>query len=290
MTYSVKVILLGSVVGTLATCTARQPSSTTVEPEPRIAEPTSPAIKPSVTRWAFQADSQQYTYQLSSISTVRMNNTPREDTLGVLMTFRLALQTNSPVQRISGEITDISLRGVQNANSLHSRLPVSFTGTYDGISINVRRADVPASSFTCSDTLASYLNILYSQINTIPSVLERGMSWQDSLTGSSCQGSIPITVRIIRHYRAVGETSTGTEPGLLVNRTDSSRTMGEGADGQHRITINTLGVAEVSLLLDPRTARVLRTDRHQTTQVLTKISGQDLQFTQTSKEAVQRRR
>jgi hypothetical protein len=108
------------------------------------------------------------------------------------------------------------------------------------------------------------------------------MTWSDSTTANLCSGSIPITSITSRNFRVIGEVNRG----LLIERQERTKSTGEGAQGQHRITLQSSGTGTAQLIIDPQTGTLLESTGVHTASVVVTASGRDRQFTQTTREQV----
>jgi hypothetical protein len=278
------------VVSTTA-CIPRSSPSTSPEQSPagQPVQPTQP-IESAISRWSFQNDNQPHRYRLVNVTTVKLQaDAPQpEDSVRTTMTFTLALDSSPAIYNISGEITQTSIQSRGRIRQVipYQILPIAFRGDYRDNQVQIHIEGSRPNTVPCTDTTTAQLARLYGQFNRIPAVIQRGMSWRDSLTIHSCQGLIPIEIRIIRNYQVVGETAIADHHVVLIDRSDSVQTSGEGSQGQHQVSVEAQGTGETKLFLNASTAQVVTSDSEQLTNVLVKTSGRVLRFTQHSKETV----
>lgn len=247
-------------------------------------------IEPSTSNWSFQNDTHPYHYRLTNVTTLKLqaDTAQPEDTVTSSVTFALVLDTSSPVYTISGEITQTSTQGGNRIGrgTPHQVLPISFTGSYDNNQLQIHLEGSRPSAVPCSDTITTQLARLYNQLNRIPPVIQKGTGWRDSLTVHGCQGPVPTETSSIRHYEVVGEAVLAGQRVVLIQRSDSIQTTGEGSQGQHHISFESRGTAETRLLLGAATGRLVASDAEQVTSILTRVSGRLLRFTQQTRETV----
>jgi hypothetical protein len=283
-------VVLVAAVSTTA-CIPRNPPSTSPRQSPAN-HPIQPTqlIEPAISSWTFQNDSQSHRYQLVNVTTVKLQAeaTQLEDTVTTSMTFTLALDRSLVVYNISGEITHTSIKGGhQIGQDIPHQMPsLPFRGDYHDNRLQIYIEGTRSNTVPCTDTTTAQLTRLYNQVDRIPPVIQRGMIWHDSLTIQSCHGPIPIEIRAIRHYQVVGETAIADQRVVLIDRSDSVQTSGQGSQGEHQISIEAQGTGETKLFLNASTARVAASDSKQVTNVLTRTSGRLLRFTQQSRESV----
>jgi hypothetical protein len=100
----------------------------------------------------------------------------------------------------------------------------------------------------------------------------------------ACQGMIPTIAHIASSYVVSGEAAYRGEPVLLVQRTDSIHAHGEGAQQQHRLTLEASGTGSATYYVSPTGGRVVRIDTGQDLDLAITTSGKIHHFKQSSKE------
>jgi hypothetical protein len=110
------------------------------------------------------------------------------------------------------------------------------------------------------------------------------MRWRDSLEVNACQGMIPMTVQLARSYVVSGEMTYQATPILVVERTDTIQAHGEGAQQQHRVTVDASGTGNAVYYMSPREGRVLRLGMTQDLNLVITTSGMTHRFKQSSKQ------
>jgi hypothetical protein len=159
------------------------------------------------------------------------------------------------------------------------QLPVQLLGSAIGDSLTIL-ADGAAEK--CNPVSSALSADLHNLLAGFPIQLSLTSSWRDSLELSTCQAMIPTTVRITRSYGVTGET---TYQGLLVvvvQRRDSIHAHGEGAQQQHRVTLDATGTGTATYYLNPQNGFVLRLNTEQNLDLAITTSGTIHQFRQIS--------
>jgi hypothetical protein len=134
-------------------------------------------------------------------------------------------------------------------------MPIQLNGsmTHDSLIVAPDSADAP-----CSPIASAAVSDLQNLLVRFPSELVPGMTWQDSVDIKSCPASIPTAVHITRFFRVTGD-SPGAQAGVVViQRSDSIRAHGEGAQQQHSIVLDIVGDGTAVYYLSPSDGRVLR--------------------------------
>jgi hypothetical protein len=108
------------------------------------------------------------------------------------------------------------------------------------------------------------------------------MTWSDSTTATLCNGSILTTSITSRSFRVIGEVSRG----ILIERRERTTSTGDGAQGQHRLKLQTSGRGNAQLIIDAQTGTLLESTGVYTASVVVTTSGRNQQFTQTTRERI----
>jgi hypothetical protein len=97
---------------------------------------------------------------------------------------------------------------------------------------------------------------------------------------------IPAESTLISNYSVAGETTFANMPAVQIQRLDSLSAIGEGSEGQHRISITANGTGNTDLFFDVATGRLIGSRGLQTTRVNVTTSGRLAQFIQHVTETV----
>lgn len=229
----------------------------------------------------------------STTSTTALRMMPGTDsTQGIIkatLDFSVAYSRFLPQRtRVSGTLTRISLatEGLSQASDQESYFPLEFTGHVESGGLHLDSlAGSPIS--TVVDCQTAGLNLMTTvQRNMVvsPLVLSTGTTWTDSSTVPACSGSIQVALTAIRTYTVRGQVLGETQPVIVVDRQDRVRAAGNGAQGQHRITVSSHGSGSARLYLDRVTGSLRESRSTQTIDVVIGSSGRSQHFRQVVEE------
>jgi hypothetical protein len=160
-------------------------------------------------------------------------------------------------------------------------LPIRVNGslTHDGFTI------APDSTTeSCNPPKSAVESDLHDLVATFPEQLTPGITWRDSVELKGCQGMIPTTANIERSYTVLGEADYNGIPVVAVERQDSIRAHGEGAQQQHQITIDASGSGTALEYLSTSSGRIVSVTTNQELSLAIRTSGQVRRFRQTMKQ------
>ena len=159
-------------------------------------------------------------------------------------------------------------------------VPVRLSGIFAGnnLTINIDSTD------KCDPVNSALRSDLHSLLTQFPPRLSRGLFWQDSIVVSGCQAAIPTTSRTIRTYIVLGEAIYENQPVLLVQRADTIRGHGEGAQQQHRLTLDAEGTGNTVYYLDTKDGRIVRLTADQELNLTIGTSSKPYHFRQSSRQ------
>jgi hypothetical protein len=161
------------------------------------------------------------------------------------------------------------------------QLPVRLSGSFVGDSIVISADSLAESCNPASSALSADLHNLFVRF---PAQLSQGSRWRDSVELKSCEGMIPTTVQIGRSYLVSGESTYEGIPVLVVQRIDTIRAHGEGAQQQHRLTLDASGTGKSLYYLSTRDGRIVRLNSGQDLNLVFTVAGQIHRFKQSSKQ------
>jgi len=159
-------------------------------------------------------------------------------------------------------------------------VPVQLSGSFSSDSL-IFSSDSAEKCNPVSSTLSADLHNLLVRF---PIQLSQGSSWRDSVELTACQGMIPTTAHIARSYIVSAEVAYQGEPVLLVQRTDSIHARGEGAQQQHRVTLEASGSGSATYYISPASGRIVHINTGQDLDLAITASGKIHHFKQSSKE------
>jgi hypothetical protein len=282
--FNLAVLLLG-----ITACAAGTHSGI-LPPEPSAnPENTSLAvIDPSTSTWTFQTDREPHRYQLTNTTTFKLqaDSAQLEQKATTSIIFSLAIDSNDPSGRISGEISQLSIQPRPTERSPDNILPIAFSAWRNDHRLQIQVQRARPTTIPCADSITTHIRPLISQLSAIPRTIQREAHWRDSVVALGCQGTIPLEVQIVYNYHVIGETQLSNHRVILIQRSDSIHTSGEGSQDQHRIGIESTGTGQTQLFLDVTTGRLLNSSSQFSTNILTQSSGREVRFSQQSKETV----
>jgi len=252
-------------------------------PAPPTPVPPLPNPVPSAANaWTINRSSGAISYQISRSGTIESqsdSNPHRENSTNTtheLITIDIAGDTIrfTAVMDTSSTTTQGTIGAVQ-----HVQLPVQLSGSVIGDSLTISTDSVTEKCNPLSSTLSADLHNL---LVGFPSPLSQGNGWSDSLELRTCQGMIPTTVHIARSYVVSGETTYQSLPVVVVQRRDSVRGHGEGAQQQHRVTLDASGTGNATYYLNPQNGFILRLNTEQNLDLAITTSGRIHHFRESS--------
>jgi hypothetical protein len=159
------------------------------------------------------------------------------------------------------------------------QLPVHLSGLQMGDSLTISSDSTTERCNPASSTLSADVHNL---LVGFPIQLSQGGGWRDSLELSTCQGMIPTTVHITRSYVVSGETTYQGLAVVVVQRRDSIHAHGEGAQQQHRVTLDADGTGNATYYLNPQNGFVLQLNTEQNLNLAIATSGKIHHFRESS--------
>lgn len=161
------------------------------------------------------------------------------------------------------------------------QLPIQIEGLFTGNKLIIKP---DSSTARCNPVSSALVSDLHNLLTGFPAQLSQGQVWQDSVIASGCQAAVPTTSRTIRSYLVSGEAIYEGRPVLLIQRTDSIQGHGEGAQQQHRLTLDASGTGNAIYYLDTKDSRVVRLTAEQNLYLTVTTSAGARQFRQSSRQ------
>lgn len=290
---------LVTLVGLLA-CT--QPSTV---PEPRLPSPqvsnpdpngAQPVETGSSKSWRMSPTSETQHYS-TLISTGIQQSTAGQisrDSITIKAQYNIGTTYASGSISLAGSIDSFV---IQAGNRIGSEaVPVSFPVFFTGQIVNHElqlnlTGNAQSSAITslpCGTPAKTALTMIQRNLFVTPLQLQSGMTWQDSLSATSCSGSLLLNLTILRNYTIIGESTFHGIPALVVDITEKTLSNGEGSQDQHRLMIKGQGSMSGRLYIDRTTGSVLSLSSETRTSLQIQASGRLQQFMQTSTEITTR--
>ncbi|MEO7218018.1 MAG: hypothetical protein ABI026_07475 [Gemmatimonadaceae bacterium] len=151
---------------------------------------------------------------------------------------------------------------------------------------DVQVLDPAVAQPSACDPNTTLITLAQQLIPRIPNQLVMDNTWRDSTVTSGCRGLISITSTTVSNYTVIGDTTMNNTTMLRINRVDSLSANGEGADGQHRVSVTATGTGVGTVYLDPVTNRLTGLKQVQNALVSVTTSGRLAQFVQHATETV----
>ena len=258
-------------------------------PVPQVPVPVTPVPAPGVQTpqsWSFNYQAGIAAYRIVRSATIESvadslsaavidssTNTAHEvlslERIGDTIQFALAVDTITtivPGRAGSPQITE---------------LPVQIKGwmTHDSLVVALDSANME-----CNPIESAAESDLQTLLVQFPTELTPGMTWQDSVDVKSCQGSVPTIVHITRFFRVTGETPAAGAGVVVIERSDSIRAHGEGAQQQHRVVVDAAGNGTAVYYLSPSEGRLLRANGDQRLDFMVVTSENAAHFRQSLKQ------
>jgi len=191
----------------------------------------------------------------------------------------------------SGEGEGISFRAVVDTFTLATQgligaaqpvqLPIRLSGTFSAAGLTINERDSVGS---CNPINSIITTDLYNLLESFPSQLSRGMTWRDSAETKGCHGAIPTMTQTVSTFVVSAGITYEGEPLLAVQRIDTSRARGEGAQGQHRIAIEGTGTGSALYYLNSTSGGIVRLTTDHSIRISITASGRVYPFTQNLKQ------
>jgi hypothetical protein len=148
---------------------------------------------------------------------------------------------------------------------------------------------VPASSvIDCNTGELSSAGVVSQTMISIPTQLETGTTWTDSLSTTACTGPVPGVLSITRTYRTLGSTQIDRLEAIVLEFTEKTTLTGEGSQEQHRVHVRGTGSGKGRLIIDTSTGAVISAETDRLTSLAVTASGREQQFRQHVNEALVR--
>jgi hypothetical protein len=161
------------------------------------------------------------------------------------------------------------------------QLPVQVEGVFADGKLAIK---TDSSTGKCNPISSALISDLHNLLTGFPAQLSQGQAWQDSVSASGCQAAIPTTSRIIRSYVVSGEAIFESRSVLLIQRSDSIQGHGEGAQQQHRLTLDATGTGNAIYYLDTKDGHIVRLTTEQELNLTITTSVGPRQFKQSSRQ------
>lgn len=161
-----------------------------------------------------------------------------------------------------------------------TQLPLRLSGFLIDDSLTI--ADSVAQK--CNPVTTALITDLHNLLPRFPTTLSTASTWKDSTSLLGCQGSISTQSHVTRWYKVIGESTYESVPVVVIQRTDTIRATGEGAQQQHQMLLDASGVGNAVYYVDTRNGRVLHLSSSQDLSLTVTASGKTNHFRQNAKQ------
>jgi len=285
-------LILGISLFTTASCSraAGFPEPTSQPLPKEIPEP------PHATQgtWRFAQDPRpaSYTTISTTILELQLDTVTQRDTIRVTASYTIAATGHPDSTKLTGSLEQISVEtgGHIGQSADSTPLPMNYTGRVARGILILDSAGKTAlqTSRVCTGNSLSIFPVIQRNLLTLPQMITAGMTWSDSVSLIDCSGSVPVALKAFREYKTIGETTHRGRRLILIERSDKTTGTGEGAQGQHRLTLRTDGTGLVRLYLDRTSGRLEAAEGEKRSRVAVTASGRTRLFQQTTREETTR--
>ncbi len=291
-----KTMLAPAVITFVGALACARPS-TLPSPEIPSSEPSTEILsqpipeKSSSKSWQLSptTDTRRYT----TVVTTNIQQTDgTRDSITTRAQYSLTIARSTTSTLLSGSIDAFTVQAGNRigGNPPMASFPMPFTGEVQdhALKLNVTDRSQSTSSLPCDNPATSAVTAVERNLFITPLQLQAGMTWQDSLSTSSCSGQLPLNLTILRSYKVLGESSFEGLPAITVEVTEKTLSTGEGSQDQHRIIVNGEGLKSGRFYLDTTNGSLISSSSNTHTTLQIQSSGRTQQFTQDSKETTTR--
>jgi hypothetical protein len=260
---------------------------TAPSPSPISAEPTVRTSSPNST-WEFAPSERTNTYRSTSYTIVHeaSNTRPRIDTLKLDTHFVVSLNQLQIPTTISGYIESaVITQGSQPGLQLNNSPRTSFTGEVTDSELTLK---LSANQSECTSPTTSILGEIRPAITSHPRVISLTSTWTDSTSANTCSGGLPTIFKVVRSYRALGETTYSRTQALLIERTETTQFSGSGSQEQHQVQIEGVGTGTSKIYLDTRNGAMIAVESTQRIETVIKASGRLQRYVQDITQKIER--
>jgi hypothetical protein len=269
------------------------PGTQTVRSQPAQPQPEETNLSRS---WQISPTSEIQHYSTLVTTTVQQSGIPERviDTVTTRTQYSLGITRSANSELLTGSIDAfITQNGTRiGASPEIISFPVVFAGQIQNHQLQLEPTSIShspiGSTLPCGIPGKTALNVIVRNLFIPPLHLQSNMTWQDSLSSTSCNGSLELNLATSRNYKVIGESTFNTIPVITVDITEKTLSTGEGSQDQHTLIVKGETLRSSRAYVDVITGILLglSSETHTTLQI--QASGQVHQFIQTSKETTTR--
>jgi len=262
-------------------------------PSPTDPENTSSRKREISNSWHISPTNEIHTYSSFLASTIQETSISQARGDSLIIRTEYSIKFNRAPETTTFEGTIIAF-GIQSWGRIlreqipQSIFPFTFTGklTTDETHIQPSSSDAESTFKTCKDPAQTVLAAVQRNTLTIPLEIRTGIAWQDSLSSTLCNGTLPTRILSIRKSTVLREDNFHGIHALFIDQKNRTLSTGEGSQDQHRITVKTESAGSTKLYVDRMTGTLLSAETTTVTNISVESSGRIQHFTQNSKELV----
>ncbi len=265
------------------------PSRRAPEPEQQVSR-TDPS---AVVSWSFTPGSQPRTYSSTGTTVISQTDAsvPRQDSVTSQVLYSIGIMQGSDDLFFSGFISSFEISGSFVEPDRQFELPITFSGHIKDHVLSTRVSDraTSESGSHCNDFSLVPLSTIQHNIILMPLEVSTAETWSDSTSSVVCNGTLPMTITMIRTFHVIGEGNYVGIPALIIDKKERTFSKGEGSQGQHRIFIETHGTTTSQLYVDRKSGELLSAKSINQTSLSIQSSGRNQHFSESSTEITQLR-
>lgn len=282
---------LAALIWVLSACSSHIPSPE-VAPYPSLPEPAETTTNPitsTVSLWEFAPSEKSYTYQSTTSITIHEISpiSARTDTVKLNTRFTINLNQLQTPTTISGHLDSVTVTRTTGPR-LDLSNPTSGINFSGEITANGLILKLTTTQADCTSPLTSVLGEVRPVITSRPKTLSLTTVWTDSISALTCSGTgMPTTLRVIRSYRVLGQTTYSATQVVALERTETTNFNGSGSQEQHQVELTGVGIGTSRIYLDRITGNTVAVESTQKVDTAIRSSGRLQHFVQDITQKIQ---
>ena len=265
-------------------CSTAAPRATTVDAPPPPVTPVV-SVQPKPGSWVVRYTPGRFAYRISrtaAIESIGDSILHREVSTNSTHTLITVEETSSDTLRLIAVVDTFAITTQSRIGSVQAiQLPIQLNGLLQGNALVLDSTDAEAGCSPARSVLATDLHNLFP---TVPTPLQSGIAWKDSIAVDGCQAGIPTHALIFRSFNVSGEVILDGQPAIVIERSDSLVAQGDGAQQQHRVTLVINGTGHATYYIEPATSRVVKLSTEQKLRIAMSASARLAEVSQISQQ------
>jgi len=252
----------------------------TPTPTPATTEPSPRSSISSVNSWHISPVTALRRYRVSTATTLETNGV--HDSISSVIVLSIGQEKQQLTEIFSGTVDSFTLQSGSHIGNpaFTPKLPIAFSG-------HLRQSEIELEQKIECSTQLPVAAIIQKIIWNLPVELRSEQTWTDSSSVTSCNGSLPASVKTVRTYRVTGEDRIAGIPYLLITRTDRTSSISEGSQEQHQVRTSSSTSGTVNLWIDSQNGALIRSAADYFGTVTVTASGRSQVFTHRIKEIIE---